>query len=378
MRSRSLLLAGAVLAAVLAAYAFYASASKPERIEEHMLRASIMRCVSEPGWQWRSRCMVELGNVLSARFRLPDTLAALANIDEEPGIKQYCHTLVHTLGQNEYRSSSDLGTTFAACQSAIACGEGCFHGAVEGYLSEHSGSLSPSGIASVCTREEAGNDVNYEACNHGLGHAFMLVFENDLPHALELCDSLGMEERQSCYAGVFMENVFSAGSEDHPTTYIDPENPLYPCTAISDRYGDTCYSSQAGHIFEESRNFERVASFCESTPARFRSVCYRTIGSNAVLAFDTPEEIVRVCDLAPVGDARAYCLASALTYLGHGTAGDAKRLGGLCEAAHESDRRMCIALLGQTLEMWYPGKRAEYCERIGDFGKEGYQWCIDG
>ncbi len=57
------------------------------------------------------------------------------------------------------------------------------------------------------------------------------------------CDALTDRwERRSCYGGVFMQNVMVLSGSKH----LRPDDPLYPCADLADRYRAMCYEKQAG------------------------------------------------------------------------------------------------------------------------------------
>ena len=347
---------------------------------EDYLRTQIKACLNAREAGWRSRCFSELGGLLSSQFELPTILRALATIDEEPGIKQRCHTLVHFLGQNEFLKTGDLGATFRQCLTRAACGEGCFHGSVEAYVSEQGGDMSSRAIQSVCKRDAFEKGVNYLACNHGLGHAFMLESGNDVPASLALCDAVvGKDERDQCFGGVFMENVFSFGSPDHPTSYIRPEEPTYPCTILPERYRSECFTAQAASVIQYNRsNYDAGAAFCNELEPVYRATCFGSLGGNAVVTFDDPRAIKAVCDKAPAGPSRNECIHQALVFLGHGSEGSAGVLAELCFVADETEKEECFRSVGDVLESWLPGRREEQCALVNAKGTQSYKWCVLG
>jgi hypothetical protein len=299
--------------------------------------------------------------MLQKQFPLAQTLQTLSHIDDQQIMKQQCHPLAHYLGSDEYLRTHDLEGTFNICRSQIACGEGCFHGAVEGYLSEHGGYLSPTMIADVCKRESSASEFEYLACNHGLGHALMLQNNGDVVASLGGCDALGAVEREQCYAGVFMENVFNYGSADHPSTE-DPSDLGKVCRDLPARYLPQCYAGQASFIASMlGKPFEDVAAFCASVPPQYQTTCYGDIGAEAVVVHDDPAFARFACDFTPEGDPRVACLEQALTYRIYDSHGTPAPLFALCDAMQSVDTAACYTKAGEVLERWYPGGRAAQC-----------------
>lgn len=328
------------------------------------IRTQVITCLKTGEPTWRGRCYRELGTLLSSQFTLPETLSALSIIDDEEGIKQQCHALVHYLGQNEYKREGDLSGTFRSCLSSpVACGEGCFHGAVEGYVAERGGTLEKKNIAAVCDREFTENQVTYDSCVHGLGHAFMLQFDGDILPSLDSCRALdSASDRSFCYSGVFMENVFSFWSPDHSSKYIRPEDPFYPCTIVDKEYQSSCYSSQASFVINMSLRpgdympaYRNAMRYCAAVPIAAQAECYGSLGSSMVVSSSDPKEIANVCGLVPAGEARSYCFKEALVFIGHGSGGNEERIKELCEYIPDlEDASTCRASAERTVESWKP------------------------
>ncbi|MBI5457501.1 hypothetical protein HY971_02125 [Candidatus Kaiserbacteria bacterium] len=378
-----------VLACILVAGFFFLGASKEsspyglrsmrsgENVQSY-IHDEVVTCLrtGEPGW--RGRCFRDLGALLSSQFELGDVLKGLSAIDDEEGIKQQCHALVHYLGQNEYKKTQSLPQTFLNCTAnGSACGEGCFHGAVEGYLSENGSTLSSSGISKICSRELVPNDVTYRACTHGLGHAFMLEFNNNIHKSLASCSHLSnLSDRENCYSGVFMENVFSFGNPDHPTKFMRPNDPTYPCTEIEDRYKDSCYSAQAAFVMQHGGfNPSLGAAFCANAPSAYRTNCFGGIGGNAVVFFSDPAAIRSACEYAPKGAARRECVNQALVFLAYQYQGEVEKVGDLCFVLDSAEQESCFRSTGDVIESWYPGKRPEKCELVDAKGTTAYRFC---
>src|SRR3989338_3676755 len=112
-----------------------------------------------------------------------------------------------------------------------------------------------------------------------------------MPQALKGCEDLPTH-RESCYSGVFMENVVGAIAKDerktatnsadfHITSYLS-DDPKYPCNAVKKRYQRTCYFFQTSRMVElVAYNFKRVAKICQSIEKENQTYCFLSMGRDA-------------------------------------------------------------------------------------------------
>jgi hypothetical protein len=166
------------------------------------------------------------------------------------------------------------------------------------------------------------HSIYHRNCAHGLGHGFMLIYENDVPAALNGCDALQDDwERKSCYGGVFMENVNARNDPVHPTRYLRAEQPLFPCTDLDDRYQSMCYQKQTSYPLALSdADFGLVFALCAAVDDTDRPFCYQGLGSNAaVYAFmhvadeaDRSGLTAPLCLLGQDEEAQSNCVVGAV------------------------------------------------------------------
>ena len=218
-----------------------------------LIRDGIIGCLDERRPLWHGPCFRDLADRILARMTPEESLRTLADLDDEQPVKSVCHALVHYIGQDMYAESGDLQDTLARCSSVIACGEGCLHGAVEGYLTTAGSDFADIDLAALCVRSQAKNEMDYRACVHGIGHALMLVTDGDIPGSLAACDAIDVAVRDQCLSGVFMENVFGHQYLGNPGAYVDLREPRYPCTIVDEMYLARCYASQASFVIQNDR-----------------------------------------------------------------------------------------------------------------------------
>lgn len=335
-------------------------------VKAQMIQNGIMECLSKEKNVWRGGCFEALSNRMMEEMPFEESMRTLAVLDDDQPIKSFCHALVHNLGQRAYQETKSLSDTFGRCRTTIACGEGCFHGAVEAYMAETGDALTDETLSKACSRDFSGNETNYMACNHGIGHAMMLLSGGELLPSLKSCDALGkLEERETCYDGVFMENVFSSGSADHPSKYLNPKDPTYPCTIVDERYRTSCYSGQASYVvYNTKERYEGATAFCAKLPEMYQPDCYESLGGDIIVETDDAQVVRGICERAPLGARRDKCYYGALEFDLYEKAGKPESLGDICRATDAESRATCFSNAGDVLEDWYPSDRAAQCARI--------------
>lgn len=191
-----------------------------------------------------SACLVARYETLT---RTAGAQAALADLVERRKTNSYldlaCHQLTHVVGRT---ASQRLGAA-AFREGSDRCASGYYHGVTEGVMTAIGADRIVDEAQAVCGafREDQGFSYLHYTCTHGMGHGFMAVFGNDVFQSLTGCEALAETwERQHCYSGVFMENLSSMDDPERPSIHLRPDEPLYPCTAVEDRYKAECYVKQ--------------------------------------------------------------------------------------------------------------------------------------
>src|SRR5690606_20446047 len=96
------------------------------------------------------------------------------------------------------------------------------HGVIQSYFVDHAarhGShLDVATVDGLCAaqRGDEGEQWLLFQCAHGMGHGLLMLAGYHLPTALEWCDLVSDPwERESCYGGVFMENIVHVTMPHH-------------------------------------------------------------------------------------------------------------------------------------------------------------------
>jgi len=229
-------------------------------------------------------------------------------------IATQCHQLTHVIGRAAatkfpvIAEAYNYGDTF--------CWSGYYHGVMEAIIAEIGLANIPTKLNEICDALP-GKDTysfNYYNCVHGLGHGTMYVSGHELFDALELCDLLtGSWERESCYGGVFMENVI-ANDIDHISLYLKPDNLLYPCDSVNHQYKYQCYLMQTSYMLGETGyDFPKVFKLCSTVEIKYRNICYQSLGRDASgSTLSNIEETKKLCLLGPNFEAKSNCIVGAV------------------------------------------------------------------
>jgi hypothetical protein len=174
-------------------------------------------------------------------------------------------------------------------------------------------------INTIC--ESVSRDQKYSFyhynCVHGLGHGVMAVNNSELFDSLGVCNGLlDSWERESCFGGVFMENIMEDvnTSHNHKTKYLKADDLMYPCDAVERQYKQQCFLMQTSHALQGTGyDFDKVFGLCDKVETDFRATCYQSLGRDA--SGNTISDPVRTRDLCLKGrdfDARNNCVIGAV------------------------------------------------------------------
>ncbi len=264
---------------------------------------AIRRCRLARG-QPKQTCYEEVFLAVAERNQIRlamDALSVLSRLDKSTVANG--HDLTHVVGINAWTPGEEVGAVYESCTGLYQ--SGCYHGVVQAYL-DANGTDSTT-VAQVCGLiDAAANNLWLRfQCVHGIGHGLVNNMAMHLPKALAGCDWLvSAWDASSCYGGAFMEFIVAGrGQAHHPAkragtakpedhgehehhesadTFAvrDKNDPLYPCSAIGEKYQPACYGMQAGIIYELlGADFAKIAKACDGAPPAMRPSCYQGIGT---------------------------------------------------------------------------------------------------
>ncbi len=254
----------------------------------------------------------------------------------------YCHTLLHPIGE---AAGAHYGSVAEAYKHGDPfCRSGYYHGVLEGIFGEEGDDALLSNLDTICEgvpgRERYSYD--YFACVHGVGHGLMSYFDHDLFESLKGCERLvGEWEQESCFGGVFMENIIADTPEER-SRFLKHDDLLYPCTVVAPHQQEQCYQMQTSHaIAELEGDFARVFQLCASVEERNRIFCYQSIGRDASgWAYGSVEEVLSFCSQGSSIAARTECLVGAAADFIQSNGLEEARM--LCRAAPRESVGRCL------------------------------------
>ncbi len=275
------------------------------------------------------------------RYGPAATVRILSENEQRAGVD--CHQRAHVMGRLAYEQFGAIAFSL----SGHECHSGGYHGATEAFFRDRGTSQLQSDIGVVCS---AGlNDFFRHQCVHGIGHGLMAWTSYELFDALELCDLLeAVSDQQSCFSGVFMENVGGglSGSMGHFTEFLS-DDPHFPCNILDDRYVVPCYFFQSSRMIQVfGGDFERLAAACAEAPAVAHAVCFGSMGRDVGgVTRGDPERAIRLCSYAEVPANRLDCLDGAVQDSFWDPAGADNALA-FCRTLDEDDeKRRCYSTI---------------------------------
>ena len=226
-----------------------------------------------------------LDNLFGEALKSHTTAEALQLIQgleaQDPELRRDCHPVVHAIGRETFRLKGNIHDSFSACNQT--CHSGCYHGSVERFLrgdevysqtDKHPSQAELKQKAAVACDPNTPMRLRFQ-CLHGLGHALMFFSRYDLGQSLGACDALPDDwSRNSCYGGVFMENVSNSTNEKKnfsPTEYH------VPCNRMDSKYRRECYMMQTSRMSEMGLSTQRLFDECDKA-GEYREACTQSVG----------------------------------------------------------------------------------------------------
>jgi hypothetical protein len=275
-------------------------------------------------------------------------------------LAENCHILMHWVGRNyavEHHVSLGTLQRYLPRTNDPGCSAGFAHGLISA-LGSSIRRLDPRSVAAACARSAT----RYQAysCVHGLGHAYMRAYNEELPLALRMCGRLPRGDVVDCAQGAFHDYWFAATGTDGLFPRGGPASARVLCGRQAPRFVRACWY----RAFMESPPSRPL-----NTPADLAAVCsgLRSLqragcitGASAIFDSGRPErQAVGCATLAPAD--RVPCARGVATQDLTAKPLVAKvRLVALCDR-FGARRSGCVAWLAKALNV----------DTNGAFGSEG-------
>lgn len=230
-------------------------------------------------------------------------------------VKSNCHQLTHVIGRAAAIKYKTLAVTYA--HGDQYCWSGYYHGAVETIAKEIGPKKIVAELPTVCESFFKSKPYGFDHynCVHGMGHGLMAVENDNLFTSLDDCNAYTDSwEAQSCYSGVFMENVMDSILPGHHTDYLKADDPLYPCTAVKQIYEQQCYLMQTSHaLVVENYDYNKIFNLCGTIDPAYVATCYQSLGRDISgnSSSDQASTISR-CMQGPTATAQTNCFTGAV------------------------------------------------------------------
>jgi hypothetical protein len=259
-------------------------------------------------------CLARAAYTLIRNVKDPATL--LPKVDDVAAkqggfLDSMCHLVMHRVGR---MYAEDHGVTLTNLLDYLprSNNPNCSAGFAHGMISSLGAAVVAAGpkAAQICARAQT-REEEY-TCVHGLGHAFMRNYSEQIPYALKGCDSLGARYSPDCGMGVFHDYWLSVSGLDETTR---PSN-----IDLSPR------------------------SLCGKQPARFVRVCWYPsfLVRPPAIQLGGPADVARAC-AGLEGIQRFGCITAATVAAG---APDPHEQLASCSYFHGSDVAACVRSVG--------------------------------
>lgn len=201
--------------------------------------------------------------------------------------KNQCHDVAHVIGQLGVKNNKP---DVSFCSSSL-CGDGCYHGALEGLM--RTGVISQISLETLCSQVDSANKRTKTACFHGLGHGVASIV-GSVETGLARCDEIsGIDDRRDCGAGVFME-LFQSSSFERDRTQL-PNDIVGYCSGLSDPYKDVCLGNAGIYAYQSSKSATVAGQACLHTPRYIQDRCAMSLGGVSHNTQHTADEMIRFC-----------------------------------------------------------------------------------
>jgi|SRR3989344_5057534 len=237
-----------------------------------------------------------------------------SDYESSNSVRANCHQITHAIGR-------EAAVKFKTIEAAYErgdnfCWSGFYHGVMEAVAKDYGREGINNNLESICSKSASERKYSFYHfnCVHGLGHGLMAVNGDELFDVLKLCDKYRDDwEKRSCYGGAYMENIMNAIQMGGESKYLKNDEPMYPCTAVDDRYKQECYLMQTSQALRVlNYDHEKVFQLCADS-GEYSKVCYQSLGRDASgNSTSNIEQTVAVCMKGKDQPAKENCFIGAV------------------------------------------------------------------
>jgi hypothetical protein len=297
-------------------------------------------------YQRRLLALVSAGDEPATELPQVDTV-----VEREGGfLAENCHILMHWVGRNyalEHHVSLGTLQRYLPRTNDPGCSAGFAHGLISA-LGSSIKRLDPGSVAAACARSAT----RYQAysCVHGLGHAYMRAYNEELPLALRMCARLPRADVVDCAQGAFHDYWFAATGTDNLFPPGGPASPRVLCGRQAPRFVRACWY----RAFMESPPSRALntpvdlTAVCSGLSSLQRAGCIT--GASAIFDSGRPERQVAGCATLPPADRIACARGVATQDLTAKPLAAKVRLVALCDRFGRQ-RSACVAWLAKALNV---------------------------
>lgn len=325
----------------------------------------------------KGQCLRKLGSDVLKDYSTAEVESAIKTISQSDH-RQWCHEFMHYVGWGLYQKTHSMLDAFS--QAKGECDSGMYHGVAEEYINQAQINYNPEKfitlVQNVCEDNFSSPDLPSgmrSNCYHGLGHAFMLITDNNLDESLKYCDYLLATE--PCYTGAFMENVGGkqVGRSNHPSKLsYNPNNPDYPCNVLNEKYKDKCYVYKGiFNVVRTAGDFRQSFKDCLKVTSKYQEKCFWGVGSDIPGPHWSTQTAAEKCKVALDISPKAYeqCILGAMSFVVQLNLGDPKAAIEFCDLADQNYKDICYNAAGISLGGWVTAeepleKKCKYFKEI--------------
>ena len=306
------------------------------------------------------------------------TISQLA-LSEGGFLLENCHVVMHTVGRT-YARDSDVSLAslmdYLPQSNDPGCSAGFAHGLVTGVAPDIDPS-KPGEAATACA--DAGTRFQRYSCVHGVGHAFMRLYADQLEPALELCVALGPDVAPDCAQGAYHDYWFAVKGADETALREQPiTDPRLLCGTQPEDFVPPCWY----RAFLETR----PADFQLETPQDLEDLCEGLDGVQrggcitgaAVIGPSDPAAQLQICAALEAPSDAASCVhGTKVQNLLDASTRDYVRLIDGCEDFAPEARAECYRWLGKALAVVTDGRfERSGCPELAT--ADGRRQCLEG